>query len=135
MQWLTRAETVTNNTRRYITEFGGSMAAYVVVLFLSRWILQGDLPDPWVIPVALLPILPIPFAIWALMRAHRRLDELAQKVHFEALAFAFAGTALACVTYGFLEDSFAPPLSEFWVFTLMMVLLIIGKFFAKRHYR
>ena len=112
------------------------MAAYVIVLFASRWILnRGDVPDPWVIPVTLLPIIPIAFAIWAIVRAHRRLDELDQKVYLEALAFAFTGTALACVTYGFLETSGAPPLNEFWVFTLMMVLLTIGKFFAKRHYR
>jgi len=130
-----KADAVTINTRLYIKEFGGSMTAYIIVLFLSRWILRADLDERWVLPVTLLPMIPIAFAAWAMMRAYRRMDELDQKVQLEALAFSFTGTALACVTYGFLQVAEAPPIQGFWVFVFMMVLMGIGRFFARRHYR
>ena len=126
--------TVMKNTRIYIKQFGGSMLGYVAVLLLSRWYLGSDSPPRWALPVALSPVVPIGFAAWAVVRAFRRMDELHQKIQLEALAFAFTCTALACVTYGFLEDSVFPPLSGFWVFMLMVWLWGIGLFLAKRRY-
>lgn len=111
------------------------MAAYVVVLLLSRWMLDDHIATQWVLPMSIAPIVPIAFATWAIIRAHRRMDELEQKIQLEALGFAFTGTTLACVAYGFLEESIVPPLNGFAVFTLMMVLKVIGTLIAKRHYK
>ena len=111
------------------------MLGYVIVLLLSRAYLASHSQPGWVIPVALAPIVPVCFAVWAITRAYRRMDELDQKIHLEALGFAFTGTALACVTYGFLEESLVPRLSGFWVFMFMLTLRGIGEFLAKRRYQ
>jgi hypothetical protein len=74
--------------------------------------------------------------IVAMMRSLRRLDELQQKIHFEALAFSFAGTGAVVTGYGFLVKAGLPDLD--WgavVWPLMTALWMIGVFHARRRYQ
>ncbi len=122
-------------TRSYLKEFGTAMVAYTVVLFLSIWAINTHLRAPWRYPVALLPMIPAAFALVAVVRHLGRLDELQRRIQFEALAFAFGGTALLTFGYGFVENVGFPHLSWFWVWPLMAMLWGIGLVAANRRYR
>lgn len=77
----------------------------------------------------------IAFLIVAMMRSLRRLDELQQKIHFEALAFSFAGTGALVTGYGFLAKAGLPDLD--WgalVWPLMTLLWMVGVMIARRRY-
>lgn len=122
-------------TRSYLREFGAAMIAYVVVLFLSIWAITTHLRSSWRYPVALLPMIPAGFALVAVVRHLGRLDELQRRIQFEALAFAFGGTALVTFGYGFVENVGFPHLSWFWVWPLMALLWALGLVLANRRYR
>ncbi len=122
-------------TRSYLKEFGSAMIAYVVVLFLSIWAIHTHLQSPWRYPVALLPMIPAGFALVAVVRHLGRLDELQRRIQFEALAFAFGGTALVTFGYGFVENVGFPHLSWFLVWPLMALLWALGLVLANRRYR
>jgi hypothetical protein len=64
-----------------------------------------SLPLPWISPV------------------------LQRRVQFEAVAFAFAATALLTFTYGLLENVDFPRISLTWVLPLMIVLWTAGQAF------
>ncbi len=78
------------------------MVAYVVVLALVVGF--GDLngPSTWRIGWALLPVLPIGWALWAVVRHLRRVDELQQRLLLQGLGVGFAASMMASVTVGFL---------------------------------
>lgn len=122
--------------RRYFLELGSAIAAYGLVLTGSILsIKNGWVEGNWQIPVAILPMLPMGLAAWAILRQIRRLDELQRRQQLEALAFAFAGTAMLTFTYGFLEGVGLPKLSMFYVWPLMAVLWSLGGLIAQRRYR
>ena len=80
-------------------------------------------------------MVPAMFVIWAVLRRVRGLDELQCRVHMEAIAFAFIGTAFLTFGYGFLEGLGYPKLSMFLVWPTMAVLWIVGQIFASRRYQ
>jgi hypothetical protein len=123
------------NGRRYLIELSASIAAYAAVLVVTLTIL-GEYPPPvsWRPVVALLPMVPAASICWVILRQLHRLDELQRRLQFEALAFAFAGTALITFSYGFLENAGLPRLSMFAVWPLMAVLWIVGLVVNRRRY-
>lgn len=122
--------------RSYLLELGAAMLAYGLVLCTSIFLLKtGYFEGTAAALVALLPTLPCIAACWAILRRLRRLDEQQLRVHLEALAFAFCGTALLTFSYGFLEGVGWRPLSMFAVWPLMAVLWVIGGLIATRRYR
>jgi hypothetical protein len=56
------------NAKRYLKEFGGSMAAYAVMVPVSRWRLRGHEHTLQGYGIAFLPIIPSVLALWAFMR-------------------------------------------------------------------
>ena len=121
--------------RRYRNEFFAAMAVYMVtVLLAGRW-LRTHPDSTGRVAVALAPLLPIIFALWALVRFYLRLDELHRRMQVESLAFAFTGTALLVITYGFLETAGFPKLTMWWVWTVMAVLWLVGRLIGVRRYR
>jgi hypothetical protein len=85
--------------------------------------------------LALAPVAPFVLAAWAWVRLFRRIDELHRRMQVEALAFAFGGTALCVITYGFLETAGFRPVSVWWVWTAMALLWFVGLRLARRRYR
>ncbi len=121
--------------RRYLFEFGGAMSAYVLVLLVTTWLLSQYPEAPWRYPVAVLPVLPVLFVLWTVLRAVGRLDELQQRVQFEGLVFACVGTAVLTFAYGFLEGVGLPHLNWTLVLPLMFALWGVGVALAGRRYR
>lgn len=121
--------------RRYLIEFGGAMFAYAVVLLVTVTLLNVTDPGSgWRVPLALAPMVPLVFVLLAFVRYLGRMDELQRRVQFEALAFAFGGTALLTFGYGFLQLVGFPQASWFFVWPIMATLWIVGKAWADRRY-
>jgi hypothetical protein len=123
-------------TRTYLTWFIGGLVAYTVVLFLTLTAFaHGTVPTALRVPVALLPMVPLAVVAFAIVGAIRASDEMQRRIQFEALAFAFAFTALSTFSYGFLEVyAGLPHLSMFSVWPVMAVFWVIGRFIASRRY-
>ena len=122
--------------RRYLVEFGGGIAAYAVVLLVTVALLNNmEAGSGWRVPLALAPMVPVVFVLFAFVRYFGRMDELQRRVQLEALAFAFGGTALLTFGYGFLQLVGFPRVSWFFVWPIMGVLWMAGKARADRRYR
>ena len=119
---------------RYLVEFGGAMLAYVVLLPLSIYAYRAVDQDALRAIIAVLPVVPTLLGLVAILRAIRRMDELERRVHFEAVAFAFAATALLTFTFGLLENVSFPQISLVWILPLMVALWGIGQVLARLRY-
>jgi hypothetical protein len=118
--------------KRYLREFGGSMALYSVMVPISMRLLRGHEHTPLGYCIAFLPI--IPSALWAFMRMFRGLDELQRKIQFEAVGFSFLATCLITLTWAFQQNAGLPRFDVSWVAPLLILLWSLGLGIAKRRY-
>ena len=125
-----------SNSKMYVRDFLIAMAAYVVVLAISISLIIASPPSAWWrIPLALAPVVPIPFAMVAFMRSFSRMDELQRRIQLEAFAFSFGVTGIVTFTYGLLTNVGFPYISWVWIFPLMIALWGVGQGLATRRYR
>ncbi len=118
-----QGDRMNQSARRYFWEFGGAMAAYVVVL-IGAVLLLNRLEDgsPWQIPVAVAPMIPIGLALWAFLRHLGRMDELERRIQLDAIATAAGATGMITATWGFLELAGIPAFPTIWVFPMLIML-------------
>lgn len=121
--------------RTYVIEFGGAMAAYVVVLLASVLLLQNNPDAPWRVPLALAPVVPTIFALAAFLHFLRQMDELQRQIQLEGIGLSFGATAILTFAYGFLENVGFPQVSLIWILPLMVMLWGLGVALAARRYR
>jgi hypothetical protein len=121
--------------RQYHVEFSGAMALYVATVLVTTHWLRTHPAAPERVGVALVPVLPVTLALVAILRSFGRADELQRRNLLEALAFAFAGTALFVITYGFLESAGFAPLGAWPVWVVMGALWLVGSLIARWRYR
>jgi hypothetical protein len=122
------------NAKRYLKEFGGSMAAYAVMVPISVRMLRGHEHTPLGYAIAFLPIIPSALALWAFMRMFRNLDELQRRIQLEAVAFSFLATCLITLTWAFQQNAGLPRFDVSWVAPLLIMLWGLGLGIAKRRY-
>jgi hypothetical protein len=89
--------------RRYLREFYPAMAGYVVLLFLSLWLLKRVDGLLLRAGVALLPVPPIALALRAIVRYIRDADELQRRIELEAVSIATALVSLSYMAGAFLQ--------------------------------
>ena len=119
--------------RRWYREFLGSMVAYGVALFLADFLVDANPDAGWRYAIALLPVVPGSLIVLAAVRFHRRIDELQQRITLEAIALAFAGTAVITFTYGFVQEAVdLPRISWMWVWGVMGALWLVCDFIVRR---
>ncbi|MBO6770406.1 MULTISPECIES: hypothetical protein [unclassified Thalassospira] len=112
------------------------LAAYVALLVFSQIVLSNGIERTMIAAIiSLLPMLPAIFICAVIVRTIRQMDEMQRKLQFEALAMAFAGTALITFGYGFLEGSGLPKVSMFVVWPIMAVLWFIGVMIGRIRFR
>ncbi|GGB15717.1 hypothetical protein GCM10011324_27360 [Allosediminivita pacifica] len=112
------------------------LAAYGALLVLSQTVLSDGVEGQAArLLLALLPMLPALFICWVVVRSIRQLDELQRRVQLEALAVAFAGTALITFGYGFLEGVGLPRLSMFLVWPVMASFWFVGVMVGRFRFR
>jgi len=123
-------------TRHYVVRMLVGFAAYAATLVASQKMLANHLDSVTArVLLSLAPMLPAIFICCVIVRSIAELDEMQRKVQFEALALAFAGTALITFGYGFLEGAGLPKLSMFAVWPLMASLWVGGVIFGNVRYR
>lgn len=91
--------------RRYARELLLSMGAYLLVLFASIWLLKRVDAPPLRVVLALAPVLPIGFAVRAMVRYVRDADEMQQRIELEAISIATAFVSMLYMTGGFLQSA------------------------------
>lgn len=129
----TSTNPTTQANRRYVLEFSIAIAAYVIVLFGTRFAF-GSYHGPWLPAVALAPATPVLFVFLAGYRLYRTTDEFAQRMMTESLAIAGVITALAAVTYGFLQNDLLPRPSAWWVWSLFMGAWAVSSIVLRRRF-
>jgi len=102
-------------TRKYLFEFGGAMALYLVVLSLSLRGANHVAEGVGRTLLLLSPMIPIALVLWAYMRQLARTDEFVRLRNLQALSLAGGITAGFSLTWGFLENAGYPRLSTFTV--------------------
>lgn len=112
------------------------LIAYIGALVLSRHLFEAGIESTEVrVVVSLIPMLPAIFICGVVVQNLLRLDEMQRKLQFEAIALAFAGTALITFSYGFLEGVGMPKLSMFVIWPMMATIWVIGVCVARLRYR
>ena len=107
-------------------------AAIILQLFIMKMLELSTLTKVF---IALLPMLP---AIWLtknILLAISKYDELKKKIIYESAAFSLVVTTLITLSLGFLEEFVGlGEISMVWVWPIIGLNLIIGKFISSRRY-
>jgi hypothetical protein len=129
---LPREERI-RQTRRLLLLSVGVALAIVAAAWVGR---QLPLRSPGRIAIALLQGAATTVLIVAMVRPMKQYDELQRRIHLEALALAFVGTAIISSTYGFLVNAGLPDIDwADWIWPGMVVLWVIGLVIANRRYK
>ena len=126
--------------RRYTREMAIAMGAYTVILFFSVWLLKrADMAPALRALVALLPLPPIAFALRAMVRYIRDVDEMQQRIELEAVSIATALVSLAYMAGGFLQAArvidIPAAAALIWLFPLVCFTYGLAKAVVSRRYR
>ncbi|MGH7725655.1 MAG: hypothetical protein ACREOU_09520 [Candidatus Eiseniibacteriota bacterium] len=115
-----------------------AFALVIAAIILGGAFLGKTMPkeSPGRIAVALVQGAASAALILGMFSSIRRLDELQQRMHLEALAFSFGGTGILATGYGFLVGAGLPDIE--WgtiVWPVMCGLWAIGLLISHRRYR
>ncbi len=121
--------------RAYTIQFLGAMAAYMILLFVSIYLLENNPTAPWRGVVAALPAIPTLLGLLAFIRFLGRMDEMQRRIQFDAIAFTAGATAILTFTWGLLENAGFPHISLIWVLPLMAALWGIATGVSAARYR
>jgi hypothetical protein len=123
------------SSKRYGREFGGAMMWYALLILGASYLAQR-VDASWRLPLALVPMVPLWFAMQAALRFFRRADEFARRVMMEAVSFAFVAGVMVSMSYGLAEAiADLPRLSWTWVPPLFLALWGLGGYLAHRRYK
>lgn len=125
---------VKTNASLYMRRFAISMWGYIVFLLASVYILNRIEAQNIQVLLALLPVIPVSYGLWAYMQWVRNLDEFQQRIQLEAVAFSLGMTGIVTFTIGFLENAGIPQPGLIWVFPMIIAFWGIGQLIAVRHY-
>ncbi len=121
--------------KKYRNQAYVGFLAYGAVTAIAMWAVLKYPLGIWRLPVALAPMVPALFIARSVVRLFSSGDELQIKIQMQSLAFAFVGTVLLTLAYGFLQMAGVPTANWVWVWPLMGTLLLIGKLVAKSRYQ
>ncbi len=123
--------------RRYFIELFGALGVYVVVLvgaiFIADRFAGGN--RPLLVVLSIVPMIPVGFAVAAIVRFMNDCDELERQIQFTSLAISFAATAFVSFSYGFLEGAGFPRLSMFAVWPFMAAVWLASSLVLRLKYR
>lgn len=105
----------------------------VLLVFAVTW-LQNNPASRWTYLVALLPMIPGLFIAGGVVRAIRKLDELAQKTLLEAIAISFGFTLILTLSLGLLGMAGFPQPDGMYIALFMIVMALVAKLVLSRKY-
>ena len=116
--------------------------AYLATTWISVWLLKHSLLDASSMLralVSLLPVVPIAFAIRAVVRLVLGGDEMQRHIDLEALAIAAVVVGFGCLTLSLLLVAEVIDVSArhamLWVFPAQWVAYALARIWAQRRYR
>jgi hypothetical protein len=124
--------------RRAPRSLGLGAVLLLLLFFGARMLLElPNLPPAVRVAIALVPLPPFLWLLWAFIREVRDADELERRIQLEALAIAFPLTLVLIMTLGLLQ--IAVPLSpDDWsyrhIWPLIYVFYLVGLTSARRRY-
>jgi hypothetical protein len=123
------------SARRYSIELSSALVLYAGVLIPTIFWLRAypDASARWA--VALLPAIPVLLVFWAVIRFLSRMDELGRRMVTEALAAAFAGSAMLVITFGLLEVGGMPRMSPWLIWIAMGAIWALASAVVIRRFR
>lgn len=133
----TEDEPMRTEERRYLREVFPAMAAYMLLLSVSRLLLSYEQAVPLKVLIALLPVLPIVFVVRAMVRRIMASDELERRLQLEAISIASMSVGLLSFAAAFLRGAGLLPIDN----ALMLVLPAlfgtygIAQWWVRRRYR
>ncbi len=112
------------------------MAVYVVTIVADVFLVGNPpRPDAPHIIGAIVPLVPLFFALFETFRGIRAMDELQRRIHVEGLLLALLGTAAIVLGVGLLQILAGIPLfGVFWLWIPICVLYALGVFLGRRRY-
>lgn len=131
---IEEGKTVNQNARQYMGRFSIAIVGYVLFLLGSVMLLGRIDSQPLQIIIAILPMIPVSYGMWAYMQWVHNLDELQQRIQLEAIAFSLGMTGIITFTIGFLEGVGIPQIGLIWVFPMIIMFWGVGQFIAMRRY-
>jgi hypothetical protein len=108
---------------------------YLGLLAWSLNWLQSHPDSTWRYLVALAPMLPGIFIALGILRAVRRLDELAQKILLEGMSVSFFFTLILTLSLGLLGMAGLPQPNTVYISLFMVVMWLAGKLFFSGKYQ
>jgi len=123
------------NARAYVASFGAAMAVYAVAVVVSILLLKSSLGTPWRYPAALLPMIPLAFALVAFIRFLNGLDELQRRIQLTAIGFTFGAMVMIGLAVGLLENAGLPRPSWIWIAPTAIAIWGLGLAVATNRYR
>ena len=108
-----------SHLKSYLFEFGGSMLAYLIVIFTVAATRPHEGISQY---LELLPSIPLLLGLWAIIRHYRRMDEFHQKVNSEAFALAALIMGVGIMIWGFAENAGFPKLSTIFIAPALLAL-------------
>jgi hypothetical protein len=119
--------------QKYYWRMVAGMGAYVLGICLANHIHTP--PSPYKYLLILMPIVPLIYVCFTIIRCIADMDEMLRKINMEAMAFSGIATGFTCFTYLFFRDLGAPEFRAEWAFYIMWAYFMIGKVFSWRRYR
>jgi hypothetical protein len=122
--------------RRYERRVWSTWAIYVVVLLVSKWLLENSALTgsvKYLIAVApAAPLVAVIFFVGQLM--YGKEDEFQRALWAEAMLWGTSITLAATTVWGFLELAGAPPIRLYWVFPFFTgAALLCAPFLARKY--
>ena len=112
------------------------MGGYVASIFAGALLLSGPpRPDAPHLAGAIVPLVPLFFALAEVFRSVRAMDELQRRIHIEALLLSLLGTVAIVLGVGLLQFMAGIPLfGVFWLWIPICLLYAAGVFLGQRRY-
>lgn len=110
-------------------------AAFVLGMFAYTYFLDLELNRTQSMFSSLLAITPVFAFAWAIVSAIASLDELQRRIQTEAIALAFAGTAMVVMVIFLLSLAGLPNPNWGWILVLMTFMWLLGKLWTMWRYR
>jgi uncharacterized membrane protein YjjB (DUF3815 family) len=120
----------------YRRRFWMWMGAYVVLIFAGTALVsKPPRPDLSHLAAAIVPLVPLFFALSETFRAVRAMDELQRRINVEALLLSLLGTIAIVLGVGLLQFIAGIPLfGVFWLWLPICGLYALGVYLGQRRY-
>ena len=119
--------------RRYFWRMVIGMSAYVMGIDLMNHFYTPQSPYRYVL--ILLPVVPLVYVCFAIVRAVLDMDEMKRKIATEAMAFTGLATGFTCFSYIFIRQSGGPQIPLDCAFYIMWIYYLIGMAVSWWRYR